>query len=120
MTNKRFPLASIISLATDKKIAMTNVETTGTRTPWEGTLFNMGVMVRDRIYIGHVVREAADVIVVFADEGGERWDIPKKYISVVGKNVFCNMYVKDLTGHEVSKDSPLPASIRTDLIPLAT
>jgi hypothetical protein len=24
--------------------------------PWEGTLFNMGVMVVDRVYIGHIVR----------------------------------------------------------------
>jgi len=37
------------------------------RVPWEGTLFNMGAMVRDRIYIGHIVREADDVIVVFSD-----------------------------------------------------
>lgn len=27
----------------------------------------MGAMVRDRIYIGHVVREADDIIVVFSD-----------------------------------------------------
>ena len=40
------------------------------KVPWEGTLFNMGTMVKDRIYIGHVVREADGVIVVFADEGG--------------------------------------------------
>jgi hypothetical protein len=82
--------------------------------PWEGTLFNMGAMVKDRIYIGHVVREADDVIVVFADSGSERWDIPKKYIKVVGKNVFCDMNMKDLGKYEVSKDKPLPPSIRTD------
>ncbi len=84
------------------------------KVPWEGTLFNMGAMVKDRIYIGHVVREADDVIVVFADEGGERWDIPKKYIKVVGKNVFCDMEMKDLAKYEVSKDKPLPPSIGTD------
>ncbi|MFQ5969307.1 MAG: hypothetical protein ACE5J2_02275 [Nitrososphaerales archaeon] len=81
--------------------------------PWGGTLFNMGVMVRDRVYIGHVVREADDVIVVFADAGGERWDIPKKNIKVVGKNVFCDMDLKDLRPYEVSRDSPLPPSIST-------
>jgi len=85
--------------------------------PWEGTLFNMGVMVRDKIYIGHVVREADDVLVVFPDarEMGERWDIPKKYIKVVGKNVFLDMDLKDLDQYHVSKDAPLPPSIRTDL-----
>jgi hypothetical protein len=82
--------------------------------PWEGTLFNMGVMVRDKEYIGHVVREADDVIVVFADSGGERWDIPKKYIKVTGKNVFCDMNLSDLHRYEMSRESPLPPSIRTD------
>lgn len=82
--------------------------------PWEGTLFNMGAMVRDRIYIGHVVREADDVIVVFSDTDDVRWDIPKKYIKVVGKNVFCDMDMKDVWQYQVSKDNPLPPSIRTD------
>lgn len=79
--------------------------------PWEGTLFNMGVMVKDKTYIGNVIREADDVIVVFADAGGERWDIPKKHIKVVAKNVFCDMGLKDLEQYEVSRDSPLPPSI---------
>ncbi len=76
--------------------------------PWEGTLFNMGVMVRDRIYIGHTVREAEDVIVVFADSGGERWDIPKHCIKVVGKNIFCDIWLRDLKKYEVSREKPLP------------
>lgn len=79
--------------------------------PWEGTLFNMGAMVRDRIYIGHVVREADDVIVVFSDTDDMRWDIPKSYIKVVGKNVFLDMDLMDVRKHEVSKDRPLPPSI---------
>jgi hypothetical protein len=82
--------------------------------PWEGTLFNMGAMVRDRIYIGHVVKEADDVIVVFSDTDNMRWDIPKKYIKVVGKNVFMDMDMKDVRKYEVPKSKPLPPSIRTD------
>lgn len=82
--------------------------------PWQGTLFNMGVMVRDKTYIGHIVREADEVIVVFADSGGERWDIPKKYIKVTGKNVFLDMGLADLKKYEMSKDSSLPPSIGTD------
>lgn len=82
--------------------------------PWEGTLFNMGVMVRDKIYVGHVVREANDVIVVYPDarEMGERWDVPKKYVKVVGKNVFLDMDLKDLNKYHVKKDAPLPPSIQ--------
>ncbi|MEM3085500.1 MAG: hypothetical protein QXN83_10335 [Nitrososphaerales archaeon] len=88
----------------------------GKEVPWEGTLFNMGVMVRDKTYVGHVVREADDVIVVFPDarEMGERWDIPKKYIKVVGKNVFLDMDLKDLNKYHTSKDKAMPPSIRTD------
>jgi hypothetical protein len=82
--------------------------------PWQGTLFNMGAMVKDRIYIGHIVREADEVIVIFADSGGERWDVPKKYIKVTGKNVFLDMNLADLQKYEVSKESPLPPSIGTD------
>jgi len=79
--------------------------------PWEGTLFNMGAMVRDRIYIGHVVREANDVVVIFSDTDNARWDIPKKHIKVVGKNVFFDMDMKDVWQYQVSKDSPLPPSL---------
>ena len=85
-----------------------------TDVPWQGTLFNMGAMVKDRTYIGHIVREADEVVVVFADSGGERWDIPKKYIKVTGKNVFLDMTLNDLKKYEMSKDSPLPPSIGTD------
>jgi len=113
--NKGFSLATIINMVRiNRNMQMKDKESGKNSVPWEGTLFNMGVMVKDRIYIGHVVREADDVIVVFADEGGERWDIPKKHIKVVGKNVFCDMEMKDLSQYEVSKDTPLPPSIRTD------
>jgi hypothetical protein len=86
------------------------------RVPWEGTLFNMGAMVRDRIYIGHIVREADDVIVVFSDTDDMRWDIPKKYIKVVGKNVFMDMDMKDVRKYEVPKSKRLPLSIKFDPI----
>jgi hypothetical protein len=76
--------------------------------PWEGTLFNMGAMVKDRIYIGHVVREAQDVVVVFSDTDAMRWDLPKKLIKVVGKNVFLDMTMDEVRKYEVSTDSPLP------------
>lgn len=42
-----------------------------------GRYFNKGVMTLDAPYIGHVVRETEDKIVVFG-EGDDRYDIPKK------------------------------------------
>ncbi|MEM2759316.1 MAG: hypothetical protein QXU32_01370 [Nitrososphaerales archaeon] len=93
---------------------MEQIQTAKRYVPWEGTLFNMGAMVRDRIYIGHVVREADGVIVVFSDTDGMRWDIPKEFIKVVEKNVFLEMDLKDVRKYEVPKDKPLPLSIRID------
>jgi hypothetical protein len=45
-----------------------------------------------------------------------RWDIPKKYIKVVGKNVFMDMDMKDVRKYEVPTSKPLPLSIRLDPI----
>ena len=52
-----------------------------------------------------------DVLVVFSDTDNLRWDIPKKYIKVIGKNVFLDMDIKDLPPYKVSQDSPLPPSV---------
>jgi hypothetical protein len=44
-----------------------------------GKYFNRGVIALDSPYIGHVVRETYDKIVVFG-EGNDRYDIPKSEI----------------------------------------
>ena len=44
-----------------------------------GKYFNRGVMALDSPYIGHVVRETFDKIVIFG-EGNDRYDIPKSEI----------------------------------------
>ena len=41
-----------------------------------GKYFNRGVIALDSPYIGHVVRETYDKIVIFG-EGNDRYDIPK-------------------------------------------
>ena len=57
-----------------------------------GKYFNRGVMALDSPYIGHVVRETYDKIVVFG-EGNDRYDIPKSEIQTTGRNVL--KYVGD-------------------------
>jgi hypothetical protein len=42
-----------------------------------------------RLYIGPIVRETFDKIVVFG-ERNHRYNIPKSKIQTVGRNVFCN------------------------------
>jgi hypothetical protein len=48
-----------------------------------GKYFNRGVMALDSPYLGHVVRETYDKIVVFG-EGNDRYDIPKSEIQTTG------------------------------------
>ena len=46
--------------------------------------FNRGVMALDSPYIGHVVRETYDKIVIFG-EGNDRYDIPKSAIQTTAE-----------------------------------
>jgi hypothetical protein len=56
-----------------------------------GKYFNRGVMALNSPYIGHVVRETDDKIVIFGSFG-YRFDVPKSKIKEVGRNViFCNI-----------------------------
>lgn len=107
LTKEGKPIFHRSFLPEGTRIVIEEIEKTAD-TPWEGTLFNMGAMVRDRVYIGHVVRESNNVVVVFSDTDGMRWDVPKKNIKVVGKNVFFDMDMKDLAKYRVTGESPLP------------
>ena len=51
-----------------------------------GKYFNKGVKAIDSPNVGHVVREAEDVIVVFGP-GDDRYDIPKSAIRFAAGNV---------------------------------
>ena len=64
-----------------------------------GKYFNGGVMALDSPYIGHVIRETADKIVVFGSFG-YRLDVPKSKIKEVGRNVILNMDVNELVSGE--------------------
>jgi hypothetical protein len=55
-----------------------------------GKYFNRGVMALDSPYLGHVVRETYDKIVVFG-EGNDRYDIPKSEIHMTGRNVLLGL-----------------------------
>ncbi|MDQ4073056.1 MAG: hypothetical protein M3162_01990, partial [Thermoproteota archaeon] len=57
-----------------------------------GRYFNRGVMTLDSPYIGHVVRETDDKIVVFGP-GEERFDVPKSEIKTTGRNVLLGLNV---------------------------
>jgi class 3 adenylate cyclase len=75
-----------------------------------GKYFNRGVMALDSPYIGHVVRETFDKIVVFG-EGNDRYDIPKSEIQTTGRNVLIGLNLYEIAKkYKVRRDEPLPTS----------
>jgi adenylate cyclase len=75
-----------------------------------GKYFNRGVIALDSPYIGHVVRETYDKIVVFG-EGSNRYDIPKSEIQTTGRNVLIGLKLDEIAKkYKVKHDDPLPTS----------
>ncbi|MBV9177803.1 MAG: hypothetical protein JO297_12275 [Nitrososphaeraceae archaeon] len=75
-----------------------------------GRYFNRGVMALDSPYIGHVVRETEDKIIVFG-EGNDRYDIPKSEIQMTSKNVLIGLNLYEIAKkYKVRRDEPLPTS----------
>jgi hypothetical protein len=75
-----------------------------------GKYFNKGVKALDSPHVGHVVREAEDVIVVFG-QGDDRYDIPKSDIKFAAGNVLVDLpFYEIVRRYKVSRDKPLPSS----------
>ena len=73
-----------------------------------GKYFNRGVMALDSPYIGHVVRETFDKIVVFG-EGNDRYDVPKSEIQTTGTNVLIGLSRYQIANkYKVDRNEPLP------------
>jgi sporulation protein YlmC with PRC-barrel domain len=76
-----------------------------------GKYFNRGVMALDAPYIGHVIRETEDKIVVFG-EGNDRYDIPKSEIQTTGRNVLIGLNLYEIAKkYKIGRNEPLPTSI---------
>jgi len=72
------------------------------------TLFNKGVRIENEDHVGHVMKETDDKIVIFG-EHDNRFDVPKKYITFVGRNVILGMDWNELFKYKVDKNTPLPS-----------
>lgn len=77
------------------------------------TLFNKGVRIENEDHVGHVMKETDDKIVIFG-EHDNRFDVPKKYITFVGRNVILGMDWKELFKYKVDKNIPLPSGEPVD------
>jgi hypothetical protein len=79
-----------------------------------GKFFNRGVMVLDSPYIGHVIRETKDQIIVFG-QGNVRYDIPKSVIQMTGRNVLIGLNLSEIIKkYRVMREEPLPTSIPSE------
>ena len=76
-----------------------------------GKYFNRGVMALDSPYIGHVVRETEDKIVIFG-EGNDRYDVPKSEIQTTGRNVLIGLNIHEIANkYKVNRQEPFPTSV---------
>jgi hypothetical protein len=79
-----------------------------------GRFFNRGVMVLDSPYIGHVVRETEDKIIVFG-QGNDRYDIPKSAIQMTGRNVLIGLSFSEIVKkYGTLREEPLPKSLPSE------
>jgi len=75
-----------------------------------GKYFNRGVMTLDCPYIGYVVRETEDKIIVFGQRSG-RYDIPKSVIQMTSRNVLIGLNLTEVVKkYSVTREVPLPTS----------
>ena len=76
-----------------------------------GRFFNRGVMTLDCPYIGYVVRETQDKIIVFG-QSNDRYDIPKSVIQMTSRNVLIGLKLTEVVKkYKVLREEPLPTSI---------
>ena len=79
-----------------------------------GRFFNRGVMTLDCPYIGHVIRETEDKIIVFG-QGNDRYDIPKSVIQMTSRNVLIGLTFSEVVKkYRVTREEPLPTSLPTE------
>ena len=72
------------------------------------SLFNKGVRTDNADNVGHIMAETDDMIVVFGDHD-YRYDIPKREIIAVGRNVILGMNFPEVFKYKVDKNAALPS-----------
>jgi hypothetical protein len=76
--------------------------------------FDRGVIALDSPYIGHVIRETEDKIVIFG-ERNDRYDIPKSEIQMTSRNVLIGLKLDEIANkYKVKHDAPLPTTLPSE------
>lgn len=74
---------------------------------YPNSLLSKGVTILNEGFVGYIMKETTDKIVVFGDYV-QRFDIPKSKIYEVGSNVILNLNVTEFLTYEVNNYTSLP------------
>ncbi len=84
-----------------------NVDLATYHARYPNSLFSRGVRISNEDFVGFVMKETKDRIVVFG-ENDQRFDIPKSKIKEVGSNVILNMNIDEFMTFKVNNLTVLP------------
>ena len=79
----------------------------GLPSKYPNSLFSKGVKILNEDFVGFIMKETKDKIVVFGNYV-QRYDIPKSKTYEVGDNIFLNMNIKEFLTYEVDNYTSLP------------
>jgi len=74
---------------------------------YPNSLFSKGVKILNEDFVGFIMKETKDRIVVFGNYV-QRYDIPKLRTYEVGGNIILNMNVEEFVTYEVDNYTSLP------------
>ena len=74
---------------------------------YPNSLFSKGVKILNEDFVGFIMKETKDKIVVFGNYV-QRYDIPKSKTYEVGDNIILNMNIKEFESYEVDNYASLP------------
>jgi hypothetical protein len=74
---------------------------------YPNSLFSKGVKILNEDFVGYIMKETKDKIVVFGNYV-QRYDIPKSRTYEVGGNIILNMNVEEFVTYEVDNYTSLP------------
>ncbi len=79
----------------------------GLPSKYPNSLFSKGVKILNEEFVGYIMKETKDKIVVFGNYV-QRYDIPKSKTYEVGDNIILNMHIKEFVTYEVDNYTSLP------------
>ena len=79
----------------------------GLPSKYPNSLFSKGVKILNEDFVGFIMKETRDKIVVFGNYV-QRYDIPKSKTYEVGDDIILNMNIKEFVSYEVDNYTSLP------------